>query len=50
MFRTTIIKGWQGLAYMMLDMGFPIAEAMKDAMDEGKFVQVTNLLNKNPDN
>lgn len=50
MFRTTIIKGWQGLAYMMLDLGFPITQAVQDAMDESKFQQVTNLLSKNPNN
>lgn len=36
-FRTTIIQGWQGLAYMMLDLGFPITTAVQDAMDESKF-------------
>ena len=50
MFRTSIIRGWQGLAYMFLDMGFPITTAVQDAMDESRFQQVTNLLSKNPNN
>ena len=50
MFRTTIIKEWQGVAYMMIDMGFPITDAMQDAMDECRFQQVLNLLSKNQDN
>ena len=50
MFRTTIIKEWQGVAYMMIDTGFPITDAMQDAMDECRFQQVLNLLSKNQDN
>lgn len=34
MFRTTILRSWQGLAYMFLDLGYPITNAVQDAMDE----------------
>ena len=35
---------------MFLDLGYPITNAVQDAMDESKFQQVTNLLQKNPNN
>jgi len=46
LFRIAIHRGWQGLAYMMLDHGYNYMLAMEDAMTEGKFRLVLTLLSK----
>ena len=45
-----MIREWPGIAYMMVNMGYPITSALRDAMDESKFQQVLNLFEKKPNN
>lgn len=49
MFKLAIRGGQQGLAYLMIDNGYPLMLAIQDAMDEKKFLLVLTLLSKNPD-
>ena len=46
MFCVAIRKGWQGVAYLMLQNKFPLMNALQDALNEKKFMYVKTLLNK----
>ena len=46
MFRIAISHGQQGLAYLMMDMGYNMMRATQDALDEKKFQLVLTLLSK----
>lgn len=46
MFCIAIRKGWQGVAYLMLQNNFPLMNALQDALNEEKFMYVRTLLTK----
>lgn len=48
MFRASVQRGWGGLSYLILKTGFPLVDAMQDAMDLKQFVQVLDLLEQIP--
>jgi len=45
-FAISIRKGWQGIAYLLLQNGFNMMEAIKDALNEGQFRYVLALMTK----
>lgn len=49
MFRTAIHDKQLGLAYLIIDEGYNLMQAMQDAMDENKFQLCLTLLQKYPD-
>jgi len=48
-FYVAISRGWQGVAYMLLDNGYEYIDAMQDAIGAGKFQLVLTLMSKTPD-
>jgi len=46
MFRVAIIMGWQGLLYLLLDKHYDYMRGMEDALSEGKYQLLLNLLKK----
>jgi len=48
-FRIAVHRGWQGIAYMLLDYKYDYMRALQDAMIEQKFKLVHTLLSKDPD-
>lgn len=46
MFRASVVRGWGGLSYLIIKQGFPLVDAMQDAMDVQQFIQVLDLLDQ----
>eukprot|EP01022_Parablepharisma_sp_SALTPOND_P016007 TRINITY_DN2302_c3_g1_i1.p1 TRINITY_DN2302_c3_g1~~TRINITY_DN2302_c3_g1_i1.p1 ORF type:complete len:1273 (+),score=196.37 TRINITY_DN2302_c3_g1_i1:5084-8902(+) len=46
MFRIAIRMGWQGLLYLLLDKNYDYMLGMEDALSEGKYQLLLNLLKK----
>ncbi len=46
MFRVGIRMGWQGLLYLLLDKNYDYMLGMEDALSEGKYQLLLNLLKK----
>lgn len=46
MFRAAVVRQWGGLSYLIVKEGFPLVDAMQDAMDAHQFVQVLDLLDQ----
>ena len=49
MFKIAIHRGWQGIAYLLLQYGYDLMFAIQDAFNERKFRLVLTLLNKTSD-
>mmetsp|Transcript_16327 Transcript_16327/g.14002 ORF Transcript_16327/g.14002 Transcript_16327/m.14002 type:complete len:112 (+) Transcript_16327:5093-5428(+) len=45
-FAKSIRSGWQGVAYLLLQSGFNLMEATRDALNENQFRYVVALMTK----